>query len=412
MMKSGLAACVALGLAGLSVPARAEWITSWSAAPVRPTTALGPMLQSPSFEDRTIRQVVRIAAGGKAIRLRLSNAYGAAPLEIGGAQIILLDAQGAERPETARVLRFAGQGQARIAAGAPLLSDPIDLAVPDLARVAISLYLPSDTGPCTCHGPALEEAWVSPEGDFLGRPFEPAQRLQVRAFLASVEVDAAAGAGTIAVLGDSISDGVGSTVGADRRWPDGLAEALSKRWPGRWGIANQGISGNRVLLDGFGESALARFDRDILALPGLRYVVIFEGVNDLGMSYGRASGPAGERFRALAGPKADAAQIIAAYHQLVTRAHARGVKVYGATIAPYKGAALWSEEGEAVRQQINDAIRAPGLFDGLLDFDKALRDEADPLTMREGYHMGDHLHGSDVGYRAVAASIDPGMFAQ
>jgi lysophospholipase L1-like esterase len=394
-MKRGLNIGLGILLAALSMPAQAEWITSWSAAPVRPAAVLGAAMAPPSIVNRTIRQTVKIAAGGRAIRLRLTNVYGAVPLDIGGARVALIDDKGVERPGSVRTLTFSGEQRATMAAGAPLLSDPVDLAVP---------------GPCTCHQPALDEAWLSPEGDFLDRPFAPAQTLPQRMFLAAVEVDAAKGAGTIAVLGDSISDGVGSTSGANRRWPDGLAQALATRWPGRWGIANQGISGNRVLLDGFGESALARFDRDVLALPGIRTVVIFEGVNDLGMSYGRMEGPRGERYRVLAGAKASAGQMIAAYRQLIARAHARGVRVIGATIAPYKGAVLWSEEGEAVRQQINAAIRTPGLFDGLLDFDKVLRDAADPQRMRADYHMGDWLHGSDAGYAALARSIDLDLF--
>jgi lysophospholipase L1-like esterase len=237
--------------------------------------------------------------------------------------------------------------------------------------------------------------------------------LQSRLFLSGVEVERPAGRGkVVAVLGDSISDGVGSTPGTNRRWPDLLAERLNagKARIG-WGVANHGISGNRVLDDGAGQSALARFDRDILATPGLTHVVVFEGVNDLGISWGAPAGPAGERFRALQpAVKATAERIIDGYRQLIVRAHAHGLRIYGATIAPYEGAAYWSAEGEAHRQKINAWIRSSGEFDGVLDFDAALRDPARPSQMAEGKHFGDHLHGSDAGYRAVADSIDLKLF--
>jgi hypothetical protein len=189
-----------------------------------------------------------------------------------------------------------------------------------------------------------------------------------------------------------------------------LAERLAKRGGGAWGVANQGISGNRVLQDGFGQSALARFDRDVLAVPGVTAMILFEGVNDLGLSFGGSGGPMAGAFAQLAGRKIDADDIIAGYRQIVARAHAHGIRVFGATIAPYKGAATWSPEGEAARQKVNAFIRSGGLFDAMLDFDKVFRDPADPAMVRADYHMGDHLHGNDASYRAVAASIDLGLF--
>ena len=213
-------------------------------------------------------------------------------------------------------------------------------------------------------------------------------------------------------MGDSITDGVGSTPKADRRWPDLLAARLAARGGRAWGVANLAISGNRVLGDGAGESALARLDRDVFSQPGVKALILFEGVNDLGLSFGHFEGPMAEAMKAMPGRQISAAQMIAGYRQIIDRAHVLGIKVYGATIAPYKGASYWSPEGEAARQEINRFIRTGGAFDAVLDFDKAFADPADPANMRAAYHMGDHLHGSDAGYKAVADSIDLGLFAR
>ena len=404
-----LAGSLLLTLAG-SGSAQAAWVTTWAASPVPPSAAMGPMPATPSFNNRTLRQTLRLSAGGKSVRIRFTNAYGQAPLEIGGARIAILRPDGSEQPGSSRVLSFAGKPAATAAKSAPLVSDAVALTVPPLARLSVSLYVPGDTGPCTCHAVALDDTDVSAPGNFTAAPFKGEAKSTARAFLAAVEVDAADGARTVAVLGDSISDGVGSTPGANRRWPDLLAERLAARGGRPWGVANAGISGNRILSDGMGESALARIDRDVLSLPGVAAIVVFEGVNDLGLGFGRFDGPMAEAMKSMRGGKVDADRMIAGYRQIIDRAHAKGIKVYGATIAPYKGASYWTPEGEAVRQAINGFIRQGGAFDGVLDFDKAFGDPADPLTMRAGYHMGDHLHGTDAGYKAVADSIDLGLF--
>jgi lysophospholipase L1-like esterase len=409
---SRLAALLVAAFIVGAAPAQAEWITSWSAAPVRAMPAMGSMMAAPSFRDQTLVQTLRLSAGGGALRVRLTNLYGEKPLDIAGARIALLDADGLEIAGSARTLSFAGKESARIAARAPLLSDVVAMAVPDLARLSLQIHVSGETGPCTCHQTGLDDMLVSPPGNHLGKPFEPVQRLQTRPFLAAIEVDAAKGAGTIAMLADSITDGIGSTMGANRRWPDRLAERLAAAAPGRWGIANQGISGNRLLNEGFGDSALARLDRDVIALPGIRYLVVFLGVNDLGISFGapRLAARSGQPNPIAPGGQVDLAMMLDGYRQIVERARARGVTVIGATIAPFKGATYWTEEGEAVRQGINAAIRAGTLFDAWVDFDAVLRDPADPLKMRADYHMGDFLHGSDAGYEALAASIDLSLF--
>lgn len=402
----------ALMLLLAATPAQADWITSWSAAPVRPRADLGPLMAPKSFNNQTLVQTLRIAAGGKALRLRLTNAFGEKALVIGGVRIALLDAQGNEVPGTARMLSFGGAPYARVPARAPLLSDTIAMTVPDLARMSVQIYVPGETGPCTCHESGLDNMLVSPPGNYLGKSFEPVETLRNRPFLAAVEVDAIEGAGTIAMLADSITDGIGSTLGANRRWPDFLAARLAASAPGKWGIANQGISGNRVLSDGFGDSALARLDRDILSLPGVRYVIVFEGVNDLGIAFGaeKMAQQSGRPNILADGATVTLDTMLEGYRQIAERARARGITAVGATIAPYKGATYWTEEAEAVRQGINAAIRSGKVFDAWLDFDAAFGDPENPLQMRPGYHMGDFLHGSDAGYEALANSIDLSLF--
>jgi lysophospholipase L1-like esterase len=204
---------------------------------------------------------------------------------------------------------------------------------------------------------------------------------------------------------------VGSTSNANRRWPDLLAERLNTRGGKAWGVINMGISGNQVLNDGAGQSALTRFDRDVLSVPGATYVVIFEGVNDLGLSFGHPEGPFAEALKSLApANKATAEAIIAGYRQLIARAHSHGLKVLGATIAPYEGAMYYSAEGETQRQAINGWIRTGGAFDTVLDFDKAVRDPAKPTQIAAELQAGDHLHGSDAGYAAMAEAIDLKVF--
>jgi lysophospholipase L1-like esterase len=405
-----LVSVVLLLLAAYAAHAQeAKWVGSWGASPLPPSPGAGPFPATPSFSDQTVRQIVRLSAGGERVRLRLTNEYGGKAITIGAARVALADGADKLKAGTEHAVTFDGRASATIPAGAPLLSDPIDLKVGDLAALSVSLYLQGDTGPCTCHGVGMQDAYVSAQGDHTQGTFAAAQTIQMRAFLSGVEV-LAPRAQAIVVLGDSISDGVGSTAGANRRWPDLFAERLSARAGGtRFGVVNHGISGNQVLADGAGQSALARFDRDALSVPGLTHVIVFEGVNDLGLGYGKLDGPIAALMpRPAIKPTRDA--MIAGYRQLIARAHAKGVKIYGATIAPYEGAAYYSAEGEAVRKAINDWIRTSKEFDGVLDFDAAFRDPAKPTQMKDAFQAGDHLHGSDAGYRAVADSIDLALF--
>lgn len=409
-MRKHLIAALA-GLIGLSLAAQAHaaWVRTWAASPEPPTPNGGRFPGSPSFENQTLREVVRISAGGRSVRVLLTNEFGAKPLRIGAAHIAVSGPDGSIRPDTDHVLLFGGLPTATVPVGAPLLSDPIDMTVPGLSRLAISLYLPEATGPCTCHGWSDQTLYVADQGDQTGAPSIPAQTGRFagpRAFLSGVDVDTAVAAHTVVMFGDSITDGVGATTDLNLRWPDQLADLLGA--DGKWGIANQGISGNRVLRDGAAQNAQARFDRDVLATPGVTAVVVFEGVNDLG----RGAPPPSAGAPAFGPPEPVTAEaMMAGYRQLISRAHARGLKIYGATIAPYKGASYWSPEGEAMRETINAWILGSGAFDGVVDFDAALRDPADPAQIRAGYHFGDHLHGSDAGYKVMAQAIYRSLFA-
>ncbi len=407
----GLACICLLALSTSTIGHAAEWVQTWGAAPLPPTPAMGPFPATPAFVNQTIRQTVRVSVGGPRLRLRLTNEYGTKPLAIGAVRVALSDEKGNIRPGTERQVLFAGKPTASVPAGSPYLSDPIDMPVSALSSLSISIYLPEDTGPCTCHATGMQDALVSDAGDFTGKSFTPTRTMQFRAFISGLEIESTGAARAVVVLGDSISDGVGSTPDANQRWPDLLANRLNAEGARGWGVVNMGISGNRLLDDGAGQSALARFDRDVLSTPGVSTVILFVGVNDLGISYGRFEGPLAEVFKSLAsGNKATAESMISGYRQLIARARARGLKVLAATITPYGGAMYYSEEGEAVRQAINTWIRTGGEVDGVLDFDAVIRDPDKPNRTKDGFHSGDYLHGSDAGYAAMAASVDLSLF--
>jgi lysophospholipase L1-like esterase len=401
----GLACALALALAGTSAwAAPGRWIGTWAASPTPPMAAQAsnPNLATPSFSNQTVVQVVRLSAGGQSLRVRLTNEYGTKPLAIGAARVALVGPDGAEIAGSGHALAYGGASQATIPAGAPLLSDPVSLATTPLARLRISLYLPGDTGPCTCHPTGAEPVSVAP-GDATEGKVAPTRVVsnnpfsESRAFISGVEVEtSAARAPVVVAFGDSITDGYRSTSGADRRWPDRLAERLVQRYPGAAAaVDNAAISGNRVLSEAlavFGQSALSRFDRDVLSIPGATHVIVLEGVNDLGMGK----------------PTAD--QLIIGYRQLIARAHAHGLKIIGGTILPYEGAAYFSAVGEAERQKVNAWIRTGKAFDGVIDFDAATRDPAKPTKMRAELQSGDWLHPNDAGYKVMGEAVDLSLF--
>jgi lysophospholipase L1-like esterase len=374
---------------------------------------MGAFPATPVFHDQTIRQIVRLSGGGIELRVRFTNEFGLARVEIGSAHVAIAAEGGAIQPGSDHVLTFAGKTTAAIQPGAPLLSDPVKVNVPALSSLAISIYLPGTVDSCTCHRTAMQTAYEVSGQQTAATTLPGAQALQTRVLLSAVEVASAKPAATIVILGDSISDGVGSTSDANRRWPDLLAKRLVRSKGAIVNVSNEGISGNRIVSDGQGVSALVRFDRDVLATPGLAYVIIFEGINDIGAAYmPPIQGPMADYFKRQPGPPVSAEDMISAYRQMIGRAHVEGVKVIGATITPYEGAAYASAEGEAQRQLVNAWIRTSGAFDAVLDFDAVLRDPTHPARIRDGLHAGDHLHGSDAGYEAIANSIDLSLFTR
>jgi lysophospholipase L1-like esterase len=290
-----------------------------------------------------------------------------------------------------------------------MLSDPMELVVPALSQMSISLYLPDGASSATCHATGVQTGWTIP-GNAVAALNVPAAAtaLPLQAFVSAIDVIPDGPAATIAVIGDSNTDGSGTTPDANRRWTDRLA----KRDGPVVCISNQGISGNRMLNAGLGDPVLARFDRDVLATPGVRYVVLAISLGDIAASYPPkdGSGPSPDFLAMFPGAPVTAEDLVAGYGQLITRAHARGVRVYAATLTPYEGDEIFTPEGERVRQAVNQWIRTCGAFDGVMDFEAVWRDSLQPNRIKDGFHAGDHLHGNDAGCRALGDSIDLSLF--
>jgi lysophospholipase L1-like esterase len=351
--------------------------------------------------NQTLRQVVRTSIGGSKVRVVLSNAFGTAPIQVGGASVALRDKDAAIQPATSKMLFFAGAPTATILAGATLVSDPVDMTLAPLAELAIDVFVPGDLGvspsPVTTHNGASQTNYVSETGNHVGTASLPTSLRPGAWFLiARVEVSAPANTLAVVAFGDSITDGARSTTDTNNRWPDVLARRLAARKGPGVAVLNAGISGNRVLGDGAGISALARFDKDVLMQTGVTHVVVMEGINDIGI--------------ARSNPSPSAADLIAGHKQLIERARARGLKIYGATLTPYEGAAYFSPEGEAKRQALNEWIRTSGAYDGVIDMDKATRDPAAPTKFLPAYDSGDHLHPGDAGYTAMGEAVDLALF--
>ena len=398
MKKQALILALALGALAPSAQAQnhstqSYWARSWSASPL----AAAPDRRPPTLKDVTVRQVVRVSAGGERFRLRLTNEYGPTAARIGRVRIVQLADDGAPVPGTARDLTFDGAAGALLAPEAPLLSDPVDLALPALSRLSISLYLPDEVADPTIHLLGLSSAWIAPGDQTAAAALTDPTLVTQRLLISGVDVERAEAGRVIVALGDSITDGANGTRDADQRWPDLLARRLQAAGLTSVAVANAGISGNRILKPkpGLGVTALARFDRDVLAVPGATDVIVLEGVNDFGMAW-RDNDP----------QPPTPADLIAGYRQMIARAHAAGLKIRLATILPFKDANYWSEQGEATRQAVNTWIRANTEADGLIDFDAVMRDPAQPLKLAAAYDSGDHLHPNDAGFRAMADAID------
>ncbi len=381
-----------------------RWMGTWTASPQAPEPPF--VLPAPAqFDNQTLRQIVRTTIGGTQVRIRVSNEYGTAPLTIGAASIARHSAGAGIVPGSERKLTFSGQASITIPAGAPALSDPVAFHVPVGGDLAVSLYLPLPTPTSTYHSLGLNTTYISHPGDYTAAVALPTATTSLSwYFLTGVTVSAPKKNAAIVTLGDSITDGYASTPDANARWPNVLAKRLqAQRSTDHLAVLNHGISGNRTLFNLIGPNALARFDRDVLNAPGVKYVILMEGINNIGIP-----GAFG-----LANEVVSAAAIIAGHKQLIARARERGLLIFGGTLTPFEGTIFpgyYTPEGEAKRQAVNAWIRSSGAFDAVIDFDKALRDPAHPGRLLPAYDSGDHLHPNDAGYRAMANAVDLGLF--
>ncbi|WP_311765336.1 SGNH/GDSL hydrolase family protein [Streptomyces zingiberis] len=375
--------------------ATGRWVGTWSAAPAaaEPNSLHG-------HAGKSIRNVVHTSVGGTGVRVRLSNLYGTRPLSITAASVALAAAPSnpTAASDSLRRLTFAGRPAVSVPAGQEVVSDPVRFAVPAAADLLVSTYSPTSAGPATYHPYARQTSYLA-EGDRTADPrgFAYTEQSPFWRYLTGVDVYSAEAEGTVVVIGDSITDGITSTAGANHRWPDFLAQRLrEERGAPRYGVLNQGISGNRVLVDGSrfspnnGPSGLSRFERDVLTRSEVQAVVLHLGINDI-----------------LKTPRQlEAERIVEGLQQMVRQAHGRGIRVTGGTLLPFGGHRGYSAETETVRRQVNQAIRSGRVFDAVVDFDRALRDPAAPHRLLPAYDSGDHLHPSDEGFRAMAHALD------
>ncbi|MFF3365672.1 GDSL-type esterase/lipase family protein [Streptomyces misionensis] len=356
----------------------ARWTGSWEAAPSGTAAAL---------PGAAVRNVVHLSVGGTAVRVRLSNRFGSAPLRLGAVTVALRRAAGPDAaPGTLRAATFRGAATTTVPPGGETVSDPVRLSVPAAADLLVTVYTPENDGRATYHATALQTSYVAADGAGHAADADgSAYRTTLTCWYYVTGVDVLGRAtGSVVAFGDSLTDGTGSTPDANRRWPDRLAARLSGM-----GVLNAGIGGNRLLRDGAGTSALGRLDADALDRTGARILVVFEGINDIkGLP-----------------PANDPAAYAGAYRTIVDRAHAHGIRVVGVTLTPFNGFAAYTVAREEVRQRVNAFIRTGGVFDAVADADAAVRDRADPTRIRAAYDPGDHLHFSDAGMAAVAETV-------
>jgi lysophospholipase L1-like esterase len=382
---------------------REHWAGTWSNALHQPDLGV-PGLNNPGFNDQTLRQIVHISVGGARVRVRLST-FGASGLVIGAAHIALSATGASTVPGSDRTLTFGGDPSITIPPGALVVSDPVELEVPDGSDIAVSMFVPENTGPATWHFEGRQTSFISPPGDFTASAVMPfSSTTLARFWLAGVDVTASEQTGVIVALGDSITDGTQSTVDANIRWPDQLARRLLAQ-PGNraMGVLNEGLAGSRLLHDSLGPNALARFDRDVLAQTGVTHVVVQAGGNDI--------------FTLNPAEVVTVEQIIQAHRQLIQRAHAKRLRIFGCTLTPVEGFLLpgtpfpvFTPEKEVKRQAFNAWIRTSGEYDGVIDFDRVLRDPTSPTKIRALYDSGDHGHPNDLGYNALANAFDLRLF--
>jgi lysophospholipase L1-like esterase len=382
-----------------------HWVATWSTTLHAPE--LLPGFTNSGFNNQTLRQIVHISMGGQRVRLRLS-AFGANGLVVDAANIALSAGASSIVAGSDRALTFGGKTSIVIPPGAPVVSDPVELTVSDLANLAVSLFVSGATGPATWHFDSRQISYISPPGDFTGTtamPLDPQSPTSQSWFwLAGIDVLAPLQSGTIAAFGDSITDGAQSSVDQNHRWTDGLARRLVQQDGHAMAMLNEGLDGNRLLHDVLGPNGLARFENDVLSQPGLAYVIVQLGNNDI--------------FTLDPSETVTVDQIIQGHEQLIERAHAKGVKVFGCTLNPVQGFLLpgtpfpvWTPANELKRQALNAWIRTSGEYDAVIDFDRVLRDPSQPARINPALDSGDHGHPTDAGYKALADSIKLSLFS-
>lgn len=397
--------CAAPSLAK-SKPIGEYWVATWACSQQvpEPHNALNPE----DLRDATLRQIVHLSVGGKTLRVHISNAFGTTPLHFTAVHIAhpLSAAEARIDASTDKALAFSGKPDVVVPAGAEFISDPINYPVATLSDLAITLHLDAPPEQQTGHPGSRTTSYLQ-HGDIVSAADLPeARKVDHWYWIGSVDVKAEKDSAAIVVLGDSITDGRGSTTNGNNRWTDVLAQKIQgSPKTKRLSVLNHGIGGNHLLTDGLGPNALARVDRDILVQTGAHYVIVFEGVNDLGKLSREGERPKAEH-------DALVQEMIAAYEQIIVRAHAHGIKVFGATITPYVGSDYYhpAPANEADRTAVNEWIRQPGHFDAVIDFDKLTADPAHPDRLLPAYDSGDHLHPGVAGYKAMGKSIPLNLF--
>jgi lysophospholipase L1-like esterase len=403
MKNPALALTIAAILALPATNATAQetiWTGSWAAAPVAAPSATA----DPNPDGNTYRDIVHLSLGGNAIRLRISNEFGAKPLTLASVHAAVSTGGATTQTGTDHVVTFGGTESVTIPVGAVIVSDPVPMPVKPFINLAVSLFVPTQPeATLTWHPLGMSTNYVA-SGNVASAPdLEGATKVNSWYLLKGIDVDAGANTSAIVTLGASITDGAQSTKDKNARWPDVLAARLqANKTTSNIGILNEGISGSRLLHDIAGPSALSRLDRDVLAQPGAKYLIIAIGTNDIGRTF----------FPQRPNEAITSDQLIWGYQQIVARAHARGIKVFAGTLNPFGGAAYYNEAGEKMRQVVNSFFRTTKIFDGVIDFDQVTRDPAHPEAFLPAYDSGDHLHPNDAGYKAMADSIDLKLFSK